>query len=111
MCGIAGEVRFGGGVTAPPLEAMALGLRHRGHDGQGLWLESARRCGFSFRRLSIIDLSPRAHQPMIDPETGNVIVFNGEIYNFRELRRECEQAGAKFRSQADTEVEVVVHRR
>jgi asparagine synthase (glutamine-hydrolysing) len=48
---------------------------------------------------------------MIDPQTGNVIVFNGEIYNFRELRRECEQAGAKFRSQADTEVEVVVHRR
>ncbi|HEX4078391.1 MAG TPA: asparagine synthase (glutamine-hydrolyzing) [Rhizomicrobium sp.] len=111
MCGIAGEVRFDGGVTAPPLEAMARRLRHRGPDDEGLWLEAGRRCGFSFRRLSIIDLSPLAHQPMVDPQTGNVIVFNGEVYNFRELRRECEQAGAKFRSQGDAEVVLALYRR
>jgi asparagine synthase (glutamine-hydrolysing) len=111
MCGIAGEVKFDGGVTAPPLEAMARGLRHRGPDDDGLWLEGQRRCGFSFRRLSIIDLSPLAHQPMVDPETGNVIVFNGEIYNFRQLRRECEEAGAKFRSQGDAEVVLALYRR
>ncbi|HEY3637458.1 MAG TPA: asparagine synthase (glutamine-hydrolyzing) [Rhizomicrobium sp.] len=111
MCGIAGEVRFDGGVSAPPLEAMSRAIRHRGPDDDGLWIEQRQRCGFGFRRLSIIDLSPLGHQPMIDPDTGNVIVFNGEIYNFQELRRECEQAGTIFRSRSDTEVILVLYRR
>lgn len=111
MCGIAGEVRFGGGVTAPPVEALSRGIRHRGPDDDGLWLDRDRRCGLAFRRLSILDLSPLGHQPMIDPETGNVIVFNGEVYNFQALRRECENAGAKFRSQSDTEVVLALWRR
>jgi asparagine synthase (glutamine-hydrolysing) len=111
MCGIAGEVRFDGGVAALPLEAMSRGIRHRGPDDDGLWIEERGRCGFSFRRLSIIDLSPLAHQPMIDPETGNAIVYNGEIYNFQELRRECEDAGATFRSRSDTEVILALYRR
>ena len=111
MCGIAGEVRFDGGVTARPLEAMSHRIRHRGPDDDGLWMEERLRCGFAFRRLSIIDLSPLAHQPMTDPETGNVIVFNGEIYNFQELRRECQQAGAHFRSRSDTEVILALYRR
>jgi len=111
MCGIAGELRFDGGVTAPPLEAMSRGIRHRGPDDDGIWIEERRRCGLAFRRLSIIDLSPLARQPMLDPETGNVIVYNGEIYNFQALRRECEEAGAKFRSRSDTEVILALYRR
>lgn len=111
MCGIAGEARFDGGVSEAPLEAMSLGIRHRGPDDEGLWLENNRNCGFSFRRLSIIDLSPLGHQPMVDPETSNVIIYNGEIYNFQKLRRECEQAGARFRSLSDTEVILALYRR
>ncbi|HEY2445518.1 MAG TPA: asparagine synthase (glutamine-hydrolyzing) [Rhizomicrobium sp.] len=111
MCGIAGEARFDGGVTRAPLEAMSRGIRHRGPDDEGLWLEENRNCGFAFRRLSIIDLSPLGHQPMLDPETGNVIVFNGEIYNFQGLRRECEEAGARFRSRSDTEIILALYRR
>lgn len=111
MCGIAGEVRFEGGVAAAPLEAMSRALRHRGPDDEGLWIEGRGRCGFAFRRLSIIDLSPLACQPMVDPETGNVIIFNGEVYNFQTLRRECEEAGAKFRSRSDTEVVLALYRR
>jgi len=111
MCGIAGEVRFDGGVSSPPLEAMSREIRHRGPDDEGIWIEERRRCGLAFRRLSIIDLSPLAHQPMIDPETGNVIIFNGEIYNFQGLRRECEEAGARFRSHSDTEVILALFRR
>lgn len=111
MCGIAGEVRFDGGVAAAPLEAMSRAIRHRGPDDDGLWMEERRRCGFSFRRLSIIDLTPLGHQPMIDGETGNVIVFNGEIYNFQSLRRECEDAGEHFRSRSDTEVILALWRR
>src|SRR5262249_40131257 len=58
----------------------------------------------AFRRLKIIDLSERADQPMVDPETGNVLVFNGEIYNFRELRAELAPGSAPFRTQGDSEV-------
>lgn len=111
MCGIAGEVRFDGGVMRAPLEAMSFGIRHRGPDDEGLWIAQDRVCGFSFRRLSIVDLSPLGHQPMTDPETGNVIVFNGEIYNFQKLRSECERAGAQFRSRSDTEVILALYRR
>ncbi|HWY14242.1 MAG TPA: asparagine synthase (glutamine-hydrolyzing) [Rhizomicrobium sp.] len=111
MCGIAGEARFDGGVTEAPLDAMSLGIAHRGPDDEGLWIEENRNCGFSYRRLSIIDLSPLGHQPMVDPETGNVIAYNGEIYNFQKLRRECEQAGAQFRSRSDTEVILALYRR
>lgn len=111
MCGIAGEVRFDGGVSEAPLAAMSAAIRHRGPDDEGAWLESRRRCGLVFRRLAIIDLSPLGHQPMHDPETGNVIVFNGEIYNFQKLRRDCEAAGAQFRSRSDTEVILALYRR
>jgi asparagine synthase (glutamine-hydrolysing) len=111
MCGIAGEVRFDGGVTAQPLAAMSSAMRHRGPDDEGLWIEERGRCGLAFRRLSIIDLSPLSHQPMVDPETGNVLVFNGQIYNFQLLRRECEAAGARFRSRGDAEVILALYRR
>ena len=111
MCGIAGEVRFDGGVETQPLLAMSESLTHRGPDDDGLWIDAQRVCGLAFRRLSIIDLSPLGHQPMQDPVTGNVIVFNGEIYNFQALRQECRSRGDKFISQSDTEVILALYRR
>jgi asparagine synthase (glutamine-hydrolysing) len=90
---------------------MSHAIRHRGPDDDGVWLEESGVCGFAFRRLSIIDLSPLAHQPMVDPQTGNVIIFNGEIYNFQALRAECEATGIVFRSNSDTEVILALYRR
>ena len=111
MCGVAGEVHWQGGVDAVALERLAEGIAHRGPDDHGLWVASSRRCALAHRRLSIIDLSPLAKQPMIDPDTGNALVFNGEIYNYRELRKACESAGDTFRSQSDTEVILALYRR
>jgi len=107
MCGIAGCVRYGDG--APPVDVeelrrAAARMASRGPDGEGVWISPDARVGLGHRRLAIIDLSERAAQPMIDPETGNVIVFNGEIYNYREMRKDLEGTGAAFRSNSDTEV-------
>ena len=82
----------------------------RGPDGSGEWYSADRRVGLAHRRLAIIDLTEAAAQPMHDPETGNVIVFNGEIYNYRELRRELEARGITFRTQSDTEVLLALYR-
>lgn len=111
MCGIAGQVSFDGGVAPAPLERMADDVFHRGPDSGGLWMSPDAVCGLSFRRLSIIDLREAANQPMLDPETGNVIVFNGEIYNFEALRAECEAKGDTFRTRSDTEVILALYRR
>ena len=111
MCGLAGEVHFGGAVDAAAAAHMAEGIAHRGPDDHGLWIEQGQRCVLTHRRLSIIDLSPLGHQPMLDPATGNALVFNGEIYNYRELRRQCEALGDNFRSESDTEVILALYRR
>jgi asparagine synthase (glutamine-hydrolysing) len=111
MCGIAGEARLGGGVAEASLRAMSSAIHHRGPDDDGIWVDSESRCGFGFRRLAIIDLSPAGHQPMQDPLTGNVIVFNGEIYNYQALRKACEEQGDRFVSQSDTEVILALYRR
>ena len=111
MCGIAGHVRLRGLPDSASVAAMVGGIRHRGPDDSGLWTSREGECVLGHARLSVIDLSPSGHQPMIDPETGNAIVFNGEIYNFRELRRECEAAGDHFRSHSDTEVILALYRR
>lgn len=111
MCGIAGEVNWSGGSDILAATRMAMGIAHRGPDDHGLWVEEERRCVLVHRRLSIIDLSPLGHQPMIDPLTGNSLVFNGEIYNYQELRRQCEAGGDKFRSESDTEVVLALYRR
>jgi asparagine synthase (glutamine-hydrolysing) len=103
MCGIVGSLDFGAsetGLTA--LQAMTDALSHRGPDGGRV--ELAGRAGLGHRRLRIIDLSPRADQPMWNRASGLAIVFNGEIYNFRELRRELVQFGARFQTWSDTEV-------
>lgn len=111
MCGLAGEVHWQQGVDAAGVERMAQGIAHRGPDDHGLWVDGGKRCALAHRRLSIIDLSPLAHQPMRDAATGNVLVFNGEIYNFRELRRKCEAEGETFQSESDTEVILALYRR
>ncbi|MBX9635448.1 MAG: asparagine synthetase B, partial [Magnetospirillum sp.] len=77
-------------------------LSHRGPDGAGQWADGP--VGLGHARLAVIDLSPAAAQPMLDPEDRAAIVFNGEIYNFRELRAELAAGGAVFRSHSDTEV-------
>jgi asparagine synthase (glutamine-hydrolysing) len=102
MCGIAGELRRDGRPDVDALRRMQDAMAPRGPDGDGLWAE--RRTGLAHRRLSIIDLSERGAQPMVDPLLGLVIVFNGIIYNHRELRRELETAGHAFFSSSDTEV-------
>ncbi len=107
MCGIAGIFAYAN--EAPVVDdAELLRIRERmirrGPDGAGLWIDEQKRIGLAHRRLSIIDLSEAGAQPMRDPATGNWIVFNGEIYNFRELRSELEAAGQRFASHSDTEV-------
>jgi asparagine synthase (glutamine-hydrolysing) len=104
MCGIAGivELRPSGGVTREALERMSGLLRHRGPDDGGVCVIGA--AGLAHRRLSIIDLSPGGHQPMVSADGSLTIVFNGEIYNFLELRAELEALGHVFRTRSDTEV-------
>jgi len=109
MCGIVGIVAKGGSVDPDILERATLSLAHRGPDDSGTVIirETFPRTveiGLGNRRLAILDLSPLGHQPMQDPETGNWIAFNGEIFNFREIRKELEREGASFRGNSDTEV-------
>ena len=78
-------------------------MRARGPDGSGAWWSADRHCGLGHRRLSIIDLSDRASQPMTSGDGRLVVVFNGEIYNYPQLRTELETGGARFRTTSDTE--------
>ncbi len=122
MCGICGEIDFNKGVRVEPIQRMCKVLAHRGPDDEGMVFIKGNQCmelirpypspfkqngfevGLGHRRLSIIDLSSVAHQPMCN-ENGRIwIVFNGEIYNFRDLRKELEQKGHVFKSRSDTEV-------
>jgi asparagine synthase (glutamine-hydrolysing) len=102
MCGIAGELRRDAPPDREALARMSDVLAPRGPDGAGVWLDGS--AGLAHRRLSIIDLSERGAQPMVDDALGLTIVFNGIIYNHRELRAELERAGHSFFSDADTEV-------
>ncbi len=106
MCGITGVVQIDGSpVSAPTIARMTATLVHRGPDAEGVWTDGP--VGLGNRRLAIIDLSPAGHQPMGN-ETGDiVIVYNGELYNFQNLRVELEGAGHRFHSSSDTEV--IVH--
>lgn len=111
MCGIAGHIGFRQPPVSNRVAEIVTRIRHRGPDDQGVWSSPRGECVLGHARLSIIDLSPLGHQPMFDPETGNSIVFNGEIYNFQALRRELEAAGDQFRSHSDTEVILALYRR
>ena len=101
MCGIAG---FAGDFDELLLERMGAAMAHRGPDDAGTLFDAERRVGLAHRRLSIIDLSDRGHQPMWDVTKTVAIVYNGELYNFRGLRRELVEDGYGFASQSDTEV-------
>ena len=103
MCGIAGYLNFNGEpASAVTLEKMARAIAHRGPDGEGVYVD--RQCGLSHRRLSIIDLSPAGHQPMASADDRFILTYNGEIYNFQELRVELESKGYIFHSRTDSEV-------
>jgi asparagine synthase (glutamine-hydrolysing) len=108
MCGLCGFIQIDRIVEpsamAAIVERMADTLRHRGPDDSGSWVDTNAGVALGHRRLSIIDLSPQGHQPMTSRSGRYVIVFNGEIYNFRELRLELEAQGAGWRGHSDTEV-------
>lgn len=101
MCGIAGVIRCG---DLAALERMTGSIVHRGPDDHGIEWFGDHGSGLGHRRLSIIDLSPAGHQPMASEDGRFRIVFNGEIYNYRDIREELESAGHRFRSSSDTEV-------
>ncbi len=110
MCGICGEVRFDGRTAdVAAIAAMNAQMIRRGPDAGGIWSHDAVALGH--RRLSIIDLSVRGSQPMTDTELARAVVFNGCIYNYRELRAELEGQGYRFFSGSDTEVVLKAHHR
>src|SRR5216684_7830366 len=100
MCGIAGFLLPQAGLARGDIEArlwtMIATLRHRGPDDEGVWSDG--RAGLAHARLSIIDLSPAAHQPMASADDSVWITYNGEIYNFAEIRQELDALGYPFRS-------------
>ena len=106
MCGIAGIIGRLDDRNRAALERMSEAMVHRGPDGSGTWVSAPDSRGWgallAHRRLSILDLSPAGAQPMVDPATGHVIVFNGEIYNFRDLRRRLAAEGQELQSTGDT---------
>lgn len=103
MCGIAGYINLDGSpASAVILKKMTDAIAHRGPDGEGQWVEG--NVGIGHRRLAILDLSPAGHQPMVSTDHRWVLSYNGEVYNFRELRADLEAEGVWFRSQTDTEV-------
>ena len=115
MCGIVGILARKTQIRPAVLEEATRSLAHRGPDDFGTVLlkdtqPEPLEIGLGHRRLAILDLSLLGHQPMQDPVTGNWIVFNGEIYNFRELRKELEAVGVEFKSHSDTEVILAAYR-
>src|SRR5687768_12533831 len=109
MCGIAGLYNFSASFSNPDrsqtvVRLMTDRLAHRGPNAEGLWMDLRRRCLLGHRRLSIIDTSEAGNQPMVSADGHWVIAFNGEIYNFLEVREQLEAKGVKFRGRTDTEV-------
>lgn len=104
MCGIAGIVSFKENVSLDRLKNMTNAIIHRGPDGEGHWIDDKGTVGFGHRRLSIIDLSENGKQPMHYGDGRYTITFNGEIYNYVEIKKELISKGYKFKSESDTEV-------
>ncbi|GJQ37248.1 MAG: asparagine synthetase B [Anaerolineaceae bacterium] len=103
MCGITGIFNLNGEPVSPViLRKMTDAIRHRGPDGEGFYTDNF--IGLGHRRLAIIDLSPSGHQPMLTPDGRYALIFNGELYNFQELRVELESKGHQFHSRSDSEV-------
>ncbi len=105
MCGISGELQFHDGPArdAAVIDHLSALMARRGPDDAGLWRD-ADHVWLAFRRLAILDLSPTGHQPMLTADGRYALVFNGEVYNFAELRGDLERRGVAFRSSGDTEV-------
>lgn len=106
MCGIAGVFNYSQSpnlVSESILKRMTDVIAHRGPDDDGIYINPTQTLGFGFRRLAIIDLSPAGHQPMSNADGSIWIVFNGEIYNHFELRKDLEAKGYRYRSRSDTE--------
>ena len=106
MCGIAGIIAF---EPEKYLQPMLESIEHRGRDDQGVWTSDpiddyGRRVCLGHRRLAIIDPGPAGHQPMLSSDGRYVLTFNGEIYNYRELRRQLQSLGHRFTTDTDTEV-------
>ncbi len=110
MCGIVGRYNFlsSAPVETRLLERMCKLVAHRGPDGEGVYTDGS--LGFGHRRLAIIDLTPAAHQPMVSDDGGFCITYNGEVYNFQELRSFLKSYGYHFRSNSDTEVVLTAYR-
>lgn len=104
MCGIAGIVSLNKEIKKNRIESSLNVIKHRGPDGEGIWHSENLKILFGHRRLSIIDLTETANQPMFDISNNFIIVFNGEIYNYQELRSELISKGIHFKSKSDTEV-------
>ncbi|HMA48906.1 MAG TPA: N-acetylglutaminylglutamine amidotransferase, partial [Magnetospirillaceae bacterium] len=102
MCGICGEISFSGPADVDAVHAMTGSMVARGPDAGGIFAQD--NIALGHRRLSILDLTPTGQQPMIDPELGLAVVFNGCIYNFHQLRAELMEMGYRFFSTGDCEV-------
>jgi asparagine synthase (glutamine-hydrolysing) len=114
MCGIAAIYAYhyaANAVDGGELERICRAMAVRGPDGEGTWTDRQGRCGMGHRRLAILDLSPRGAQPMASADGSAVVTYNGEIYNYPELRRELEGQGVRFRSDCDTEVLLHLYQR
>ena len=106
MCGIAGIVEVNhseSSINSRLLKQMSDVVIHRGPDAEGQWISQSRRCGMTFRRLSIVDLSPAGNQPMTTSDGNYAIVFNGEVYNHLTIRGDLEAKGYSYKSRSDTE--------
>ncbi len=110
MCGIVGRISFSDKiVNKDMLISMRDTLVHRGPDAEGVWISKDRKAGLAHRRLSIIDLSDAANQPMSNEDESVVVVFNGEIYNHAEIRKELEESGGFHWKTDHSDTEVIVH--
>src|SRR5665647_279029 len=104
MCGIAGYISLNNTITEQQLKQAALLMEHRGPDANGFYFSDDKAVGLAHRRLSILDLSTSANQPMFSADGRYCIVFNGEVYNFKELKEQLADKGASLKTTADTEV-------
>jgi asparagine synthase (glutamine-hydrolysing) len=111
MCGIAGYIRSSGLLAPEVLAQMLVGVRHRGPDGERTWTRPADGLALAHSRLRVLDLTEAADQPMHSTDRTTTLIYNGEIYNFRELREALRAEGAAFQSTGDTEVLLELCRR
>ena len=102
MCGIIGKVSLHNIIDSEQFMNQVQSLKHRGPDNQGIWLSRDKRIALGHCRLSIIDLNENANQPMSDDSKRYVLVFNGEIYNYLEIKKELEALGITFKTNSDT---------